>query len=306
MESKVNYTLVGVFVTALLIVAILIGLWLSAGINTDNYKIYQVFMNESVAGLSDNAPVKYNGVDVGKVDDIELNLKNPQQVILTLKIRPSVPITQSTTAILTEQGITGIAYIGLTAGKKAPLLETQPGQKYPVIPAKPSFLVKLDKTIENLSDKLGDMSSHVKALLSEKNTKAVAASLKNIQKFTDVIAKNSENINTALVDFKEVMKNTAQASRSFPDIMRSIDKGSQSIQAVGKELSATAKNLNKTAEQGSITLQSFSNDILPITYDTMKNIKEMAQNLNSLSAELNQNPSIIIKGKTRAKPGPGE
>src|SRR6056297_868388 len=102
METKVNYTIVGIFVTVLLAVIILIGLWLSSGLKTKAYKIYQTYMNESVSGLSENAPVKYNGVNVGMVESIELNLQNPSQVILTLEIKPNVPITQTTTAHLME------------------------------------------------------------------------------------------------------------------------------------------------------------------------------------------------------------
>jgi len=306
METKVNYAIVGIFVTVLLAVLIIIGLWLSTGIQTEKYKIYQIYMDESVSGLSENAPVKYNGVMVGTVEDIELNLKDPQQVILTVEIKPNIPITETTTAILMEQGITGIAYIGLKAGKKAPLLKVKKGQKYPVIPSKPSFLLKLDKTLESISDNFGTMSAHIRALLSEKNVKAVQASLENIKKISGTIAANSKNIDSSLEDLKILMSNTAIASKQFPNIMRSIDLGSQSIQEVSKELSLTAINLNKTAKQGDIAIQSFSNDILPETYDAIHNIKQMTETLKGLSSELKQNPAIILKGKTAAKPGPGE
>src|SRR3989442_1102983 len=74
--------------------------WLSAGgIGYKSYKTYQVFMEESVAGITENGPVRYNGVEVGFIDKVELNLKNPQEVILTLRIDSKVPITTATQAI---------------------------------------------------------------------------------------------------------------------------------------------------------------------------------------------------------------
>jgi len=306
METRVNYTIVGIFVTVLLAVIIFIGVWLSSALQTGRYKVYQTIMNESVSGLTENAPVKYNGVTVGTVKEIELNLNNPSQVILTMQIQPDVPVTETTTAMLMEQGITGIAYIGLKAGEKAPILEAKKGQKYPVIQSRPSFLVRLDQTIEKLSDNFDTMSTHVQMLLSEKNVQSVQASLENIKKISDSIAANTNNISSSLKDLKLVMQNTAQASKRFPNIMNSIDSGAKSIQKVSKELSLTAGTLNKTAKQGDIAIQSFSNNIIPITYDAMHNIKQITQSLKDLSTELKQNPSIILKGTRPPAAGPGE
>ncbi len=64
-----NYALVGGFV--LLLGAVLIAgvLWLaSGGAWQKKYDLYLAVENESVAGLNPDAPVKYNGVDVGKMD----------------------------------------------------------------------------------------------------------------------------------------------------------------------------------------------------------------------------------------------
>ena len=81
MDSKVNYAAVGVFVIGLGAVLVAAILWLAAGgelhKKTD---LYQSLSAESVAGLNVNAPVKYRGVDVGKVKDIRLVPDNPQQV----------------------------------------------------------------------------------------------------------------------------------------------------------------------------------------------------------------------------------
>ena len=85
MEDKVNYSLVGAFVLALGAALVAGVLWLAAGVGgrqaTDPY---QAFIQESVAGLDLQAPVKYLGVDVGKVSGIEIDPQNPQQVRLRL------------------------------------------------------------------------------------------------------------------------------------------------------------------------------------------------------------------------------
>ena len=52
-----------------------------------HYALYMSIIHESVAGLNVDAPVKYLGVDVGKVEKIELDPDNPQEVQLLFAIR---------------------------------------------------------------------------------------------------------------------------------------------------------------------------------------------------------------------------
>ena len=87
MEAKVNFVFVGVFVLVLSTALIAGVLWLSSGkYYRKSYDIYQTYMSESVAGLNLNAPVKYRGVDVGRVRTIALAPENVEQVQLTLDI----------------------------------------------------------------------------------------------------------------------------------------------------------------------------------------------------------------------------
>ena len=78
MESKVNYTAVGLFVVILSAALIGLGLWIGADISPKDYRRYDAFFNESVSGLNANAPVKYRGVTVGRVSHIQLSPDNPQ------------------------------------------------------------------------------------------------------------------------------------------------------------------------------------------------------------------------------------
>ena len=87
MEEKVNFTIVGVFV--LVLFSALIGgvLWLSSGKSyRTEYVLYRTYMNESVSGLNINAPVRYRGVEVGRVQQITLAPDNVEQVQVTLGI----------------------------------------------------------------------------------------------------------------------------------------------------------------------------------------------------------------------------
>ena len=68
MDDKTNYTLVGAFVLGLGAALVAGVLWLAAGWGGQQaMDSYQAVIRESVSGLNVDAPVKYLGVDVGKV-----------------------------------------------------------------------------------------------------------------------------------------------------------------------------------------------------------------------------------------------
>lgn len=149
MEEKVNLAIVGAFV--LILGAALIGavLWLSSGVTyRKSYDTYLIYMSESVSGLNLNAPVRYRGVEVGRVRNIVLAPDNVEQVQLTLAIASDTPVKVDTVAVLQTQGLTGIAFVELTGGSRnAPPLEAKDGEPYPVIKTGPSLMVRLDASL---------------------------------------------------------------------------------------------------------------------------------------------------------------
>ncbi|MGE3920529.1 MAG: MlaD family protein [Gammaproteobacteria bacterium] len=292
MESKINYTLVGLFVVLLTSAIIIISLWLSVGFQQQSYNTYLVSMKESVAGLTLDAPVKYNGVDVGVVKGMKLDKHNPEIVILLLKIKPGTPITETTRAVLMEQGLTGIAYIGLKGGNHSPTLRAKPGQKYPVIQSTPSFLVRLDQAVENLTTSFDGFSTSVKGLLSKQNLTNVSNTLRQLDQITKTFAENSDNLSDSMASLAELLQYAAKASHGFPAAIDNLKTGAAQV-------ALTAKNANNT-------IQSITTQILPPAYDALQNINVLTGNLDGLTTELKQNPGVIISGAKPPKPGPGE
>jgi len=182
METNVRYTIAGTFVLVMLALIIFGIIWLSAGITTEKYSYYTIFMKESVTGLNKDGPVEFNGVEVGTIDDMIINKENPQLVELRLKIKTSTPITEGTKAKLALRGaLSGAAFILLEdkGTDKKPLLKKD-NEPYPVIPTTPSIIVRLDTTLTQISDgfhqlneNFHQISSSVKELLSPDNLQAI-------------------------------------------------------------------------------------------------------------------------------------
>lgn len=286
MESKVNYTVVGLMVLILTASLLSAGLWLSAGFDRKKYSTYMTYLDEAVSGLSEDSPIKYNGVRVGMINSIELNEKNPQQVILILKIEQSVPITESTHATLISQGITGTTYLGLTASSPSLVrLKKGPNAPYPVIPSKPSFFYQLEKTID-------DLSHDVKRIFNQKNADNLQKILANFEQLTDVFKRNDKHISETLEE--------------LPKLAKALRVSAGKFDTMAEDVSASGKQFTVTMKAGKNSIDQISQQTLPPAITLLQRLNNIAANLEKMSVEMRQNPAVVIRGSAPPKLGPGE
>jgi phospholipid/cholesterol/gamma-HCH transport system substrate-binding protein len=300
MDTRVNFTLVGLYVVILFVGMIALGLWLSQGRHRNEYNFYQVYFQESVLGLTQQAPVKFNGVVVGYVSTIELDHANLQRVRLLLKIEEGVPITETTVATLKTQGITGVTYIGLKAlTPNAPPLTVAAGEEYPTIKATPSFLLELTDSVRLLTANLQKITTHFMTIMSEKNQKHLTNSLAHIEQVTRVLSQNSTHLQKSLINLNVLLENTRKASQAFPRLASQADH-------VLNDAGATLKVVKHAAREGVVLLHDFKQQTLPGANALLEDLEYISTNLRGFSEELRENPAVIIRGKQAKQAGPGE
>lgn len=307
MEAKTNYTLVGIVVLLLTTALLSVALWLSVGFNQKEYVKYVVYLHESAAGLSDKAPVKFNGVQVGVVQSIKLSKNDPRQVRLMLNIEKGTPVTTSTSATLISQGITGITYVGLSASS-ADLTPIQklPDEPYPVIPAKPSLFNQIDNVLKQVSESVNKVSSQAELVFNTENATKFKQALSNMEQFTSVIAKNSKTINHSLNSADVFLGNMSKVSRDFPEMVQELKSGVAKFNELATDISDASQSVSATMRSGKNTVNKISNQTLPTTLTLLNRLNAIAANLEQVSNELRQNPAVIIRGTAAPKPGPGE
>ncbi len=307
MDSKVNYTVVGVFLVVLLVAAIIIFFWMTAFRRDKAYNTYLVYIRENVTGLSVQSPVRFNGVPVGFVKKVELDPRNPQLVRITLRIEEGTPITTGTVATMQFKGITGVLYLGLKAKVVgAPLLKAKPGQKYPVIAAEPSILVQLSEVLPEVAKNVELIGDSINRLLDDKNQKAIRASLQNIEKFTQTLADNSKILDASMKSLNTTLHNSSVASQQLPDVMKQLSETLSFVKQASKQVDAAAYGLKNVMTDSRITLQNFSNQVMPSAQQAIGRFNTVASSLQQVVGEFQRNPSMLIRGKQPAPPGPGE
>ncbi len=308
METKVNYPLVGAFVLVLGSVLVAGILWLaSGGAFQKTYDLYLAIVDESVAGLNVNAPVKYNGVDVGKVQQIQLDPGNPEQVNLLFAIERGTPIREDTVAVLKTQGLTGIAYIELSGGtRESPPLRTAEGSDYPVIHTKPSLAARLENLLTTVLTKLDSLSNNVNAILSDANRKAFAGALADIAVVAHTIAARKDALDSGI---KHAARTFENASRATAQVGPVIDRIGRSAEAVGKmssEVARTSASARKTVDAVGADVQRFGAETLPELERLLEELTVLSASLRRLSEQTERNPASLLFGRRPAPEGPGE
>lgn len=322
MESRVNYTAIGVFILLFSVALVAFAFWLGK-YNQDErqYRRYKVYMTESVSGLAPEAAVKFQGVDVGKVESIQINPHNSEEVELTLKIKKETPIKTDSNAILKFYGITGLAFIEIAGGSRhAPLLSNGKDTVL-TIPSSPSLIRRLDESLGNVASKLSTTLDRANQLLSEKNIDNVAQTLEHLRSLTAQIDGYQLQIKTLLAQSIILENNASKSLAAVGDAAKSVKTTSgnfntlvqtkmtttlESLDATSKESHKLIQKLEASLDQGDYDMRAIaapsSGELTTLLEQTRTLTNEMEITIRSLR----ESPSDLLFKKSTPKPGPGE
>ena len=308
METKVNYAMVGLFVLALGAAFIAVILWLAGGLQgKKDYIFYQSIVNESVAGLNIDAPVKYLGVDIGKVRTIKLDPINPQQVKLIFAIEKGIPIKQDTQAVLKTQGLTGIAYVELSGGAPdSPVLVAKDEGQLPMIPNKPSLSRRLENVLTTTLANLDRTTGAINELLDNENRAAFKRILVDTSLLMHSVSEQRSVVATGLMNAAKTAENTARATQQLDPLINRLAKSAVSLEKMGKDVSASSNKVSKTFATMDQGLGKFTGETLPEMNRLLSELGLLSTSLQNLSEQTERNPSSLLWGQRPVAPGPGE
>src|SRR3984957_12519430 len=103
MDRDANYVAVGAFVLLVIAMAISFVFWYTDQRDKHTYERYEIYFPGTVSGLSAGSPVRYLGVDVGKVARISIDPERRNRVQVIADIESSAPIDGRTQASLSLQ-----------------------------------------------------------------------------------------------------------------------------------------------------------------------------------------------------------
>lgn len=312
MEDKVNLGFVGAFV--LLLGAALIGgvLWLAAGLRTGQaLEPYQAFIEESVAGLNLQAPVKYLGVDVGKVEAIGIDPGNPRRVRLLFLVQRGTPIRQDSVAVLKAQGLTGIAYVEIDAGSagSALLVAGADGQP-PTIPFKLSLSARLESVLTGIVTQVDQVAANLNAMFDAGNRESLKALLADTAALAQALAAEKAALRAGIRDAALTAQRAARAAEQVAPLLARIDGSAVALDRMAQDLgqagTGAALAASKAADEAASGVRQLRRETLPDVARLVAELQALAASLQRLSEQTTRHPSSLLLGRPAPPPGPGE
>lgn len=303
-----NYVVVGAFILVFGAVLVAGILWLaSGGALQKKYDLYLATEDESVAGLNLNAPVKYNGVGIGKVQEIWLDPGNPQRVNLLFAIERGTPIKEDTVAVLKTQGLTGIAYVELSGGARdSPPLRATAGSKYPVIQTKPSLSTRLENVLTTVLAKLDSTSNNINAILGKENQATFKSTLADIASVAHMIAARKDTLDAGITNAARTLENVSRATAQAGPAIDRIGRSAEAVEKMGNEVARTSASTGKTVISIGADVKRLTEETLPELERLLGELSDLSTSLRRLTEQTERNPTSFLFGRQPMPEGPGE
>jgi phospholipid/cholesterol/gamma-HCH transport system substrate-binding protein len=322
MENKSHALAAGIFVLVVTALLVAMAVWL--GRDSGSSHTYELSTSESVTGLQPQAPVRYKGVAVGKVSHIGFDPDVTGNVVIRLSVDDTTPLSPSTFATLSYQGITGLAFVQLDdsgdAQEKLP-----PGSSgVPRLPLRNSRLGELTDQAPVLLSKVQTLMDNVNLLLGEQNLKKVGTVLDNTADATGRISEAAANINQLTAQIETTLRQRVDpALAAVPTMTREVTSSLKSVREAADDVARMSRNIDKTADrlnqpdgpldrlaEGTAALsrvaETFGAATLPrvnrVTEDASRAARQLSRTVNGI----NDNPQSLIFGSGAVQPGPGE
>ena len=307
MENRSYALMTGFFTVALLVAAILVGLWL----NRDRTEMhpYEIVTTQTIPGLNPQATVRYRGLEVGRVDDIVFDPRVTGQIMIKLSIAEGAPVTTTTFASLGYQGVTGIAFIQLDDDRTgSPLLKSDKDH-VARIPLRPGLLDQLEKRGLSILEKTEQITNSLNKIVSEENAEKITGAVDNISKAAQAFGEIPRQLQPtlarmpALTDkLDRTMSSVNELSTSATSAARNYDRLATSLQAPGgpidRAAGAVASLEGVTTQLEMRTLPHF----VEMTDEARVSLRAVRRTVDKLG----DRPQSILFGGPKAQPGPGE
>lgn len=300
MAARRTNILVGVFVIAGIVMAVAAILWLGSAAYFKKGKLYVSYFDRSVEEIAPGSPVKYLGLDVGMVKDIDV-APDKRLVEVVMQLGRTDVITNSTVAEIKTTGLTGVGFVELSQqrpGAPSPARHLAFSPPYTVIPTKPSEITSLidqarevvsslgSVDFEGISMELKRSARAAEDLFSSPRLQKTIANLDSMTRRLDNTAGRLEKMMAS----RELENIPAQAAQTLASARELLARTREELEAM--KLAQTAGSVNEMVADTDRRTR-----VLMVELERLiGQMRQSAESLQALLERLNNNPSELIFG----------
>ncbi len=326
MSMRANPTAIGLFMIGALVLAVVAVVSLASTSWMNKESTFVSYFEESVNGLDVGASVKFQGVPVGQVTDLLIQIGETDKTF-QVPVHYNVDLARLTSAgggfidlddptvlrqqinaglraqLQMESLVTGQLYIELLyrPDATAPNLEGR-STSYPEIPTSPSLLAAFGTQAGSVVGDVLKILIRVNDMLASVNVEEINRSVVASAGAVERLASSAEL--KAAIDGVPGM--TAQFTSAMSGMQELIERLDEAVSPLQGQMEQTNAELNQTLQ----TMRQAMEDVRGLLSadsgvgyqmeGAMASLKEAADAMRALALSLERNPDMLIRGR---KPG---
>lgn len=291
MVSKAVKVRLGIFITLGFGLIVLFFVLVAGNRLGDKRDIYYIeFANYSVSGIQVGGAVNYQGIKVGRVEDIRINPKDVTKVIMRISLDGGTPIKENTEAVLVFVGITGIKAVELRGGTNQ--AKTIPPGSY--IKAGVSAVDDIADRAMSLADKIDEIAKNLANLTDDENRKNIA----DILKQTSLLIQDTRaNLSVTISSISKLSESAASITSRVSTELDGI--GENLNRSMNELTQATTRNIDRIGGTASNAIDSISvssqRSLLDLTRELNSDILRITNNLDKTINDVNSQTVSLLK-----------
>lgn len=223
----------GVFMVSGLVVLVLVLLTLAGLKLWEPRTFYRARFLESVGGLERSAPVKYQGLRIGRVEDMRIAHDDPSAIEVTFSVETDTVLYEGTKALLDSSGLTGLKTINLTPGDPhKPKIKANA-----ILPTGTSGLDKIADSAAAIVADVKKVTDQLSNWANDDNRKRVESLIINLDSFVGHLDEQMVNAEEPIADAVREVTHTAvavtdlanEATKTLFAVRQTIDGTQQEI-----------------------------------------------------------------------------
>ncbi len=285
-----KYFMVGLFVTVAFLISAATVIWINVSNFFEAGDIYVSYFDESVQGISRGTEVRYQGVRVGRVEEVRIAPDNKKVgVYMLINLRDD--LTKKVVAQLRMTGITGLMFVNLEprrAGEPDLSPEITFITEYPVIPSRPSEMTQILTGIRDVVENIrqADIDGAIREI------KAAAVGIRNLTKgeeLNKVLAKANEAAGYLRDSLKRIDKSLAQGK--LDSVLTEATQAFKGVNSLmnGVQTEVRDSKIPETVKRARLTLDE--------AREVMANLRRTSETLDNVLDRLYQRPSDVLFGR---------
>ena len=318
METRASYVAVGLFVLIFSIGTMMSFLWLGKDRFDRAEERYTILFYGTVGGLQPDGIVRYLGVPVGRVKELQIDPDDSSRVRVTILIDADTPVRVDSVATLTLQGLTGVSAIQISPGNvNSPLLKSTPPPR--IIASRRSDIDSLLSGTPLLLDNLLSISVKINDILSQKNVLDVISVISNLNKFILLIYDQVDKLEPSVLSMGNILSSvdskipiilnnvdatltgTRATLTEIEQLSRSINRqiGSEEMHALLGAVTEVARQLSSLVSENRESVRDFTGEGLNQAAQLFVELRELAGNISKFIVRLERDPGNTLLGSTR-------